>query len=95
MAHSLLHIWFEVLFLVSRIRKHLIDSFLAISNYFGTDTTKGGIEWQLRAIKAHAKRQRDCFNNGGDPQTLSIGADKGTSSLLRFLSSTIQKHMIL
>ncbi|TVY23936.1 hypothetical protein LHYA1_G007406 [Lachnellula hyalina] len=44
-----------------------------ISTYFGTDSTGGGIGFQFRAIKADAKRQRDCIEAGGDPRDLNIG----------------------
>ena len=43
---------------------------------FGKDSTKGGIEFQFRALKANAHRQREAFKAGIDPQTLKIGADK-------------------
>ncbi|KAL5315806.1 hypothetical protein ACEPPN_016678 [Leptodophora sp. 'Broadleaf-Isolate-01'] len=45
-----------------------------ISKYFGTDSTKGGIEFQFRTIKADAKRQKACYDAGGDPQALGIGS---------------------
>ncbi|KAK0124026.1 hypothetical protein ONS95_009012 [Cadophora gregata] len=45
-----------------------------ISKYFGKDSTKGGIEFQFRAIKQDAKRQKACADAGGDPQTLGIGS---------------------
>ncbi|KAL2062717.1 hypothetical protein VTL71DRAFT_5789 [Oculimacula yallundae] len=45
-----------------------------ISKYFGKDSTKGGIEFQFRTIKADAKRQKACADSGGDPQTLGIGS---------------------
>jgi hypothetical protein len=44
-----------------------------MSNYFGTDSTGGGIEFQFRAIKKDAKRQRAWFDSGGDPKELGIG----------------------
>ncbi|TVY90621.1 hypothetical protein LAWI1_G001156 [Lachnellula willkommii] len=44
-----------------------------ISTYFGGDSTRGGIAFQFRAIKADAQRQRDCIDAGGDPQNLNIG----------------------
>ncbi|TGO42508.1 hypothetical protein BHYA_0007g00070 [Botrytis hyacinthi] len=43
---------------------------------FGKDSTKGGIEFQFRAFKANARRQREAFEAGIDPQTLNIGASK-------------------
>ncbi|TGO80595.1 hypothetical protein BELL_0004g00210 [Botrytis elliptica] len=39
---------------------------------FGKDSTKGGIEFQFRALKANAHRQREAFKAGIDPQTLNI-----------------------
>ncbi|KAF4613410.1 hypothetical protein G7Y89_g15477 [Cudoniella acicularis] len=53
-----------------------------ISNYFGSDSTPGGIGFQFRAIKADAKRQRDCFHAGGDPKNLTIGGGKAMAHLL-------------
>jgi hypothetical protein len=47
-----------------------------ISKYFGSDSTGGGIGFQFRAIKADAKRQRDCVDTGGDPKDLNIGSLK-------------------
>jgi hypothetical protein len=44
-----------------------------MSNYFGSDSTGGGIQFQFRAIKKDAKRQRQCFNSSGDPRELGIG----------------------
>ena len=83
-------IFFSFLYSFRMSKSRLLTAHLAISNYFGTDSTPGGIGFQFRTIKADAKRQRDCFNNGGDPQTLSIGGGKGTSSFLRFLSAHCQ-----
>lgn len=59
-----------------------IDRNADISKYFGQDSTKGGIEFQFRSIKADAKRQKACYEAGGDPQTLVIGggAAKGSTS---------------
>ncbi len=51
-----------------------------ISKYFGRDSTKGGIEFQFRSIKADAKRQKACYDAGRDPQTLNIGGGKGSTS---------------
>ncbi|PQE20680.1 hypothetical protein CJF30_00002004 [Rutstroemia sp. NJR-2017a BBW] len=39
---------------------------------FGEDSTVLGIEYQFRAIKANAARQRKAFEAGIDPQTLGI-----------------------
>jgi hypothetical protein len=47
---------------------------LDISKYFGSDSTRGGIEFQFRSIKQDAKRQRACADSGGDPKNLGIGA---------------------
>lgn len=43
---------------------------------FGKDSTKRGIEFQFRAFRANARRQREAFESGLDPQTLNIGASK-------------------
>ncbi|KAM0186464.1 hypothetical protein ACHAPC_004545 [Botrytis cinerea] len=43
---------------------------------FGKDSTKGGIEFQFRALKANAHRQREAFKAGIDPQTLKIAMAK-------------------
>ncbi|KAF7944706.1 uncharacterized protein EAE97_005339 [Botrytis byssoidea] len=43
---------------------------------FGKDSTKGGIEFQFRAFKANARRQREAFEAGIDPQTLNIAMAK-------------------
>ncbi|TVY40899.1 hypothetical protein LSUB1_G002346 [Lachnellula subtilissima] len=53
-----------------------------ISTYFGSDSTGGGIGFQFRAIKADAKRQRDCIDAGGDPRDLNIGGGKELARLL-------------
>ncbi|KAH8654137.1 hypothetical protein BGZ60DRAFT_386763 [Tricladium varicosporioides] len=45
-----------------------------MSNCFGSDATKGGIEFQFRTIKQDAKRQKACFHAGGDPKDLGIGS---------------------
>lgn len=66
----------------------------AISNYFGSDSTGGGIGFQFRAIKKDADRQRACFDSGDDPKELCIdapGAGKG-QNLLTFPRFT--KHNI-
>ncbi|KAM0160846.1 hypothetical protein ACHAQE_004440 [Botrytis cinerea] len=51
---------------------------------FGKDSTKGGIEFQFRALKANAHRQREAFKAGIDPQTLKIAManwlDDGTTA---------------
>ncbi len=58
----------------------------AISNYFGSDSTGGGIGFQFRAIKKDADRQRACFDSGGDPKDLGIGgAGKGQILIKLFL----------
>ncbi|APA05665.1 hypothetical protein sscle_01g004350 [Sclerotinia sclerotiorum 1980 UF-70] len=44
---------------------------------FGKDSTKGGIEFQFRTLRANGARQREAFENGIDPQTLNIGAMNG------------------
>lgn len=53
-----------------------------MANMFGSDSTKGGVEFQFRTIKADAKRQRDCFEKGADPKDLNIGGGKGISYCL-------------
>ncbi|RDL36409.1 uncharacterized protein BP5553_05761 [Venustampulla echinocandica] len=58
------------------------ESRKAMSKYFGSDSTKGGIEFQFRTIKADAKRQRECYDAGGDPKTLNIGSGKEISRYL-------------
>jgi hypothetical protein len=52
---------------------HNINHSVEIAKHFGSDATSGGIGFQFRAIKADAKRQRDCVENGGDPVDLGIG----------------------
>jgi hypothetical protein len=52
---------------------------IEISNMFGSDSTKGGIEFQFRQIKTNAKAQKNCFGSGGDPMTLGIGSIGGVA----------------
>ncbi|TAQ86433.1 hypothetical protein B7494_g5243 [Chlorociboria aeruginascens] len=47
-----------------------------MSNYFGTDSTPGGIQFQFRAIKQDAQRQKAAFDAGTDPKDLVIGGGK-------------------
>ncbi len=60
----------------------------AISNYFGSDSTGGGIGFQFRAIKKDADRQRACFDSAGDPKDLGIGSGKGQTLKAFFLHDT-------
>ncbi|KAG4439123.1 hypothetical protein IFR05_005410 [Cadophora sp. M221] len=60
-----------------------------ISKYFGKDSTKGGIEFQFRSIKADAKRQKACYDAGRDPQTLGIGSGivkSGGSAITHYMA---------
>ena len=43
-----------------------------ISKYFGSDSTAGGTQFVLRAIRANADRQRACADSGGDPKDLAL-----------------------
>ncbi|CAG8956020.1 hypothetical protein HYFRA_00008876 [Hymenoscyphus fraxineus] len=68
---------------------------LAISNYFGSDSTAGGIGFQFRQIKNDAKRQRQCFDSGGDPKDLNIGAGGGTGkAIAAYYQEDSTKHSI-
>ena len=61
------------------IEEDVLISLIEISNYFGSDSTRGGIEFQFRSIKNNAKRQKECFDKGGDPfLDLATGSDKST-----------------
>jgi hypothetical protein len=61
----------------------------AISNYFGSDSTGGGIGFQFRTIKKDADRQRACFDSGGDPKDLGIGGPQAKGQILKtFFHST-------
>ena len=45
-----------------------------ISKYFGSDSTAGGTQFVLRAIRDNADRQRACADSGGDPKDLALNA---------------------
>ena len=57
---------------------------IAISNYFGSDCTGGGIGFQFRAIRKDADRQRACFDSGGDPKNLGIGSKSQSLKISSF-----------
>jgi hypothetical protein len=61
--------------------------FTAISNYFGSDSTGGGIGFQFRALKKDADRQRVCYDSGGDPKDLGIGRPVKSQRLKIFFLS--------
>jgi len=67
----------------------------AISNYFGSDSTGGGIGFQFRAIKKDADRQRACFDSGGDPKDLGIGSGKGQSLVTDYFTQHITFSLVL
>ena len=67
------------------LEKSSINAPTDISKYFGEDSTPGGIGFQFRTIKHHAKSQKECADSGGDPQTLGIGTStgKGEDSIVK------------
>lgn len=40
---------------------------------FGKDSTPGGIAFQFQTIRKNGRRQREAFDAGIDPQTLTFG----------------------
>jgi hypothetical protein len=59
-----------------------------ISNYFGSDSTAGGIEFQFRGLKKQGRSQKEAFDSGKDPKDLVIGGGSGKGAS-DFLSSTL------
>ena len=85
---------FRAHFLCTQHVGHPIDSSLPdVSKYFGSDSTGGGIGFQFRQIKADAKRQRECYDAGGDPKDLNIGG-KGADYFLLCFGNFFEEHKI-
>ncbi|CAG8978918.1 hypothetical protein HYALB_00005255 [Hymenoscyphus albidus] len=62
---------------------------------YGKDSTGGGIGFQFRQIKNDAKRQRQCFESGGDPKDLNVGAGSGTEkAIAAYYQEDSTKHSI-
>jgi hypothetical protein len=86
---------FRAHYLYTQHVEHHIDSHLPpdVSKYFGSDSTGGGIGFQFRQIKADAKRQRECYDAGGDPKDLNIGG-KGAAYFPLCFGNFFEEHKI-
>ncbi|KAH8782157.1 hypothetical protein BGZ57DRAFT_926143 [Hyaloscypha finlandica] len=62
-----------------------------ISKYFGSDSTSGGTQFVLRAIRANADRQRACADSGGDPKDLALNSIGSKQEMAKFIGSDCTK----